>query len=254
MRANRPRRKPTLAVWKLASCDGCQLTLLDCEDELLDLAGSVTLAHFPEMSSNVLHPPYDISLVEGSITTQHDEQAIKRIRKFSKILVTMGACATSGGIQALRNYADVNAYKDLVYPEPGWVSSLAQSTPISAHVSVDYELRGCPISKSQLLKLLDDLLAGRKPAFPKYSVCTECKLSGTHCVAVKSGTPCLGPITQAGCGALCPRFGRGCYGCYGDCEGANINALKAVFPERRIGPMLRFIASHDRTTQEGPPQ
>jgi sulfhydrogenase subunit delta len=217
--------RPKLAVWKFASCDGCQLTLLDCEDELLALAGEVEIAHFLEASSQVQPGPYDLSLVEGSITTQADAERIVRIREQSKVLVTIGACATSGGIQALRNFADVDEFVSAVYASPQYIDTLATSTAIAAHVPVDFELRGCPIDKHQLVELITAFLAGRKPDIPNTSVCTQCKRRGLVCVMVAYGTPCLGPVTQAGCGALCPAVGRGCYGCFGPMAGANLPAL-----------------------------
>ena len=220
--------KPTLAVWKFASCDGCQLTLLDCEDELLPLAGRVTIAHFLEASGEVVPGPYDISLVEGSITTPADLQRIQEVRAQSRVLITIGACATTGGIQALRNFADVEEFRAAVYASPGYIDTLATSTPIAAHVPVDFELRGCPIDKNQLLEVITAYLAGRKPDIPDTSVCTECKRRGLTCVTVASGTACLGPVTHAGCGALCPAVSRGCYGCFGPMAGANVPALLPV--------------------------
>lgn len=204
-----------LAVWKFASCDGCQLTLLDCEDELLTLAEQVQIATFAEASSATVAGPYDISLVEGSITTAADERRIHEIRDQSKVLVTIGACATAGGVQALRNFADIAEYTSVVYAKPEYIDTLATSTPASAHVTVDYQLQGCPIDRGQLLETLAALLIGRKPRLPAKTVCTECKLRGVTCVIVADGIPCLGPVTHAGCGALCPRHHRGCYGCFG---------------------------------------
>ncbi len=217
--------RPTLAVWKFASCDGCQLTLLDCEDELLTLADEVRIARFLEASSEVLPGPYDLSLVEGSITTPADAQRILAVREQSKVLVTIGACATSGGIQALRNFADVAEFRAAVYARPEYIQTLATSTAIADHVPVDFELRGCPIDKGQLIELITALLAGRKPRIPDTSVCTECKRRGLTCVMVAHGTPCLGPVTHAGCGALCPSVNRGCYGCFGPMSGANLPSL-----------------------------
>jgi sulfhydrogenase subunit delta len=217
--------RPKLAVWKFASCDGCQLSLLDCEDELLAIAKGVEIAYFPEATSAVVEGPYDVSLVEGSVTTAHDAERIREIREQTKLLVTIGACATSGGIQALRNFADVREWIPLVYASPDFISTLETSSPISDHVTVDLELRGCPISKAQLVEALSAILAGRKPRIPSTSVCTECKARGAPCVMVAFGTPCLGPVTQAGCGAICPAYARGCYGCFGPMESPNTAAL-----------------------------
>jgi coenzyme F420-reducing hydrogenase gamma subunit len=218
-------RKPKLAVWKFSSCDGCQLSLLDCEDELLAIAGDVEIAYFLEASSAVVKGPYDLSIVEGSITTPDDVKRIARVRRQSRRLVTIGACATAGGIQALRNFADVKEFVSAVYASPEYVSTLETSTAISAHVPVDFELRGCPIDKRQLLELITAYLAGRKPNLPSTSVCTQCKMRGTVCVMVAHGTPCLGPVTHAGCGAICPAYNRGCYGCFGPKETPNTASL-----------------------------
>lgn len=229
----RQPRKPKLAVWKFASCDGCQLTLLDCEDELLDIVGAVDIAYFPEATRVHMRPPYDVSLVEGSITTTDDARRLQTVRQQSRALVAIGACSASGGIQALRNSANVNDYTEMVYPHPEWIETLSQSKPIKDYVAVDYELRGCPISKPQLLEFLTALLTGKKPNLPTYSVCEECKRKGRTCVLVGSGAACLGPITQAGCGAICPSFGRGCYGCFGPCESPNTESWSNVM--KRIG-------------------
>jgi coenzyme F420-reducing hydrogenase gamma subunit len=218
-------RKLKLAVLKFASCDGCQLSLLDCEEELLALTEAVDIAHFLEASRAVQKGPYDLALVEGSITTAHDAERIRAVRKESKLLVSIGACATAGGIQALRNFADVREFTGAVYATPEYVATLETSTPVSQHVRVDLELRGCPISKSQLLETVLALLHGRRPQLPSYSVCLECKRRGTPCVMVARGTPCLGPVTQAGCGALCPAYDRGCFGCFGPMESPNTAAL-----------------------------
>jgi sulfhydrogenase subunit delta len=220
-----PSARPRLAVWKLASCDGCQLTVLDCQDELLALAAEADIAHFTEATSTDTPGPYDISLVEGSVTTAADAERIRRIRAASRTLITIGACATAGGIQALRNFGDVAEFTATVYARPEYIATLATSTAVADHVPVDFELRGCPIDKRQLLGVLSALLAGRQPRIPGHSVCQECKLRGTACVLVAHGTPCLGPVTQAGCGAICPAFGRGCYGCFGPMASPNTAAL-----------------------------
>jgi sulfhydrogenase subunit delta len=224
-------RKPTLAVWKFASCDGCQLTLLNCEDELLAIAGALQIASFTEASSEVHPGPYDISIVEGSITTPGDAARIRAVRDQSRFLITIGACATAGGVQALRNFgADL---APVVYASPEYIDTLRTSTPIADHVPVDFELRGCPIDKRQLLEVIAAFLAGRRPNVPGHSVCMECKRAGRVCVTVAHGTPCLGPMTQAGCGALCPSVGRGCYGCFGPAPGWTFLPFGTAAPARK---------------------
>jgi coenzyme F420-reducing hydrogenase gamma subunit len=233
-------KRPRLAVWKFASCDGCQLSLLDCEDEILALAEAVDIAYFPEATRSEISGHYDISLVEGSITTAHDAVRIQEVRRRSTNLIVIGACATSGGIQALRNFSDVKEYTRIVYARPDYIETLATSTPISDHVRVDFELRGCPINKHQLVEVLGAFLVGRRPATPAHSVCVECKLKGNACVMVAHGAPCLGPVTHAGCGALCPSYNRGCYGCFGPKETPNAPALSAKLSE--LGMDQRALA------------
>ena len=225
--------RPSLAVWKFSSCDGCQLSLLDAEDELLAIADRVQIAHFLEASSSIVEGPYDVSLVEGSITTPEEAERIKEVRAASHALVTIGACATAGGIQALRNYADIDDYVAAVYASPEYISTLATSTAIADHVDVDFELRGCPINKNQLLELVAAMLQRRRPNIATHSVCVECKSRGIPCVMVSHGVPCLGPVTQAGCGALCPAYNRGCFGCFGPAETPNLESLASWW--RQLG-------------------
>jgi coenzyme F420-reducing hydrogenase gamma subunit len=217
--------RPKLAVWKFASCDGCQLSLLDCEDELLAVADAIDIAYFPEATSHVDPGPYDLSLIEGSITTPHDAERIQAIRARSRALITIGACATSGGVQALRNFRDHAQMMAVVYARPDYIASLATSTAIAHHVRVDFELRGCPIDKRQLLEVVSAYLHGRRPAVHAHATCLECKMRGTVCVMVARGEPCLGPITHDGCGALCPSNGRGCFGCFGPSEAPRVAPL-----------------------------
>jgi sulfhydrogenase subunit delta len=244
-------RKPKLAVWKFASCDGCQLTLLNCEDELLAVAGAVEIASFPEASRAVVAGPYDLSLVEGSITTPADAERIRKVREASKFLVVIGACATAGGVQALRNLVGVAQFASVVYARPEYIHSLSTSTPVADHVPVDFELRGCPIDRGQLLEVITAFLHGRRPAIRKHSVCIECKRAGLPCVLVSQGTPCLGPVTQAGCGALCPSYGRGCYGCFGPMESPNTAPLAAQM--RELGVADRDLARVFRTFNAAAP-
>ena len=217
--------RPTLAVWKFASCDGCQLSLLDCEDELLAVAGAVDIAVFAEATTRAAPGPYDVSLVEGSITTPHDAERLRAIRAQSRTLVTIGACATAGGVQALRNGRDHGALMAMVYARPDYLDTLATSTPIAAHVPVDLELRGCPVDKRQLLEVLAALIQGRAPRLPGHATCVDCKLRGQVCVMVAHGQPCLGPVTHAGCGALCPGYARGCFGCFGPSDAPQVAPL-----------------------------
>ncbi len=222
-----PAHRPRVGVFKFSSCDGCQLTLLDCERELLDVAAAFDIAYFPEGVTAEDEGRYDVAIVEGAVTTEEEALRIHSIRSRSDTLVTIGACATAGGIQALRNGGRKDGFLRYVYARPDWISTLETSTPIADHVPVDHELRGCPISKAQLIELLTALLAGRTPQTKPHATCLECKLAGHVCVMVSAGEPCLGPVTHAGCGGLCPGYGRGCFGCFGPKETANTAALSA---------------------------
>lgn len=246
------KKRPSLAVWKFSSCDGCQLSLLDCEDELLAVADALDIAYFPEATAHEAPGPYDISLVEGSITTPHDVQRIREVRNMSRVLITIGACATAGGIQALRNFRDVTEFTNIVYAHPEFIDTLETSTPIADHVKVDFELRGCPINKRQLIEVVNAAVNGRKPNVPVYSVCEECKRAGNVCVMVAHGTPCLGPVTQAGCGAICPSYNRGCYGCFGPAEKVNTASLSRQLQALGMPKedLVRFYSTFNAGAQE----
>lgn len=238
------RKKPRIAVMKFASCDGCQLSLLDAEDVLLAVCDRLDFVHFAEASSTLQPGPYDIAVVEGSITTTEDAERIRRVRAQSTRLITIGACATAGGIQALRAWGQTDEWVRTVYPSPEYIHTLETSTPIAAHVLVDYELHGCPINAEQLIEVLTALVAGRAPNIAAHAVCLECKRRGTVCVMVAQGQACLGPITQTGCGALCPTYNRGCYGCFGPVRGGNPTSLVDEFQRQghatpQLIPLLR---------------
>ena len=228
--------KPRVAVFKLSSCDGCQLQLLDAEEALLDLAGALDIVNFREATDRLEPGPYDVTLVEGSVSTPAQVEEIVEIRANSRFLITIGACATSGGIQALRNWADSDEFVRSVYPTPEYVRTLATSTPVSRHVRVDLELTGCPVDRGQLLGALASLLSGTVPRLSTSPVCVECKRRGYVCVMVAHGEPCLGPVTRTGCGALCPAYGRGCYGCFGPSQPPNALSLAGRFRELGLSP------------------
>lgn len=218
--------KPTVAIHKFSSCDGCQLAFLNAGEALLELAQLVDFVHFAEAGAVQPDALVDIAFVEGSITTAHEIERIQNIRANSKYLVTIGACATSGGIQALRNGKMLSAdWIASVYASPQFISSLDTSTAIARHVKVDYELWGCPVTSRQVLQLLRDLLFAVRPKASADPVCLDCKRAGNVCVLVTRGEPCMGPVTRTGCGALCPAFGRACYACFGPSEHVNGRAL-----------------------------
>lgn len=241
--------RPKVAVYKFSSCDGCQLSLLNLEDELLDLASAVDIAYFLEATRTVKPGPYDIGIVEGSISTPHEAERIREVRAECKYLIALGTCATAGGIQALRNFADANEYAKIVYQHPEFLHFLETSTPIVEHVPVDLVIWGCPVNKYMVVEVIAALLQNRRPNFPPSPVCLECKQRGIVCVVAAHGTPCLGPVVHGGCGALCPANGRGCYGCFGPSSAANFSALVETmtpldrYPGETAG-LLRSFSSH----------
>lgn len=218
--------KPRVAVHKFSSCDGCQLAFLNAGEALLELVRQVEFAHFAEAGVVSPEAEADIAFIEGSVTTPHEIERIRTIRAHTKYLVTIGACATAGGIQALRNGRMQGAdWIGSVYASPEYISSLDTSTPIAAHVKVDLELWGCPVTTRQVMQATRDLLFGVQPRNLSDSVCLDCKRAGNVCVLVTQGAPCMGPVTRTGCGALCPSFGRACYACFGPSEQVNGQAL-----------------------------
>lgn len=217
--------KPRIAVHKFTSCDGCQLAFLNLGETLVQLADIVDIVHFAEAGPLGFDEHVDVAFVEGSISTPHDLQRIQQVRSNSTWLVTIGACATAGGVQALRGLADAKTWVEGIYASPEYIDSLATSTPISEHVKVDLELWGCPVNGRQVLGALRALLSGVMPPEEEDKVCLECKRKQTVCVMVAHNIPCMGPVTRTGCGALCPSFGRDCYGCYGPAENCNTQSM-----------------------------
>jgi sulfhydrogenase subunit delta len=228
-----PPTKPRLGVFKFASCDGCQLSLLDCEDQLLVVADRVEIAYFVEATRRPLEGEFDVALVEGSVSIPAQEDEIRDIRRRSRFLITLGACASHGGIQSLRNFGglDVDQSLAIVYASPHYVDTLAHSRPASDYVPVDLALSGCPINKAQLLRVLAQLLAGSRPKLPGHALCLECKRRHLVCVLVVRGEPCMGPVTSTGCGVLCPSYDRPCFSCFGPSDQANTAALARRFEQ-----------------------
>ena len=217
--------KPSVAVHKFSSCDGCQLAFLNLGEPLLVLSQLVEIRHFAEAGPIDEDATVDIAIIEGSVSTSGDVARLQKIRDNCTYLITIGACATSGGVQALRNMANTHEWITDIYANPSFIDSLDNSSPIKDHVKVDLELWGCPINKRQLLTAIRALLFGVLPEEENEKVCMECKRRQTVCVMVTNNEPCMGPVTRTGCGALCPHVGRDCYGCYGPAENPNTHAL-----------------------------
>lgn len=241
---------PGIAVHKFSSCDGCQLAFLNAGEDLLELARLVDIRHFLEAGIADEYAQVDIAFVEGSISTSEELARIQRVRANSRFVVTLGACATAGGLQALRNLDDSNeTWKQAVYAQPEFINTLDQADPVRAHIKVDFELWGCPVNGQQVLATVQQLLFGVTPLDPRDKVCMECKRQHAVCVMVTEGRPCMGPVTRTGCGALCPRFGRDCYACFGPAENLNTDAMSQRLqglglPPSDVARRFLFINSH----------
>jgi coenzyme F420-reducing hydrogenase gamma subunit len=236
-----------LGVWKLTSCDGCQMQAILAWERLAELPG-LRVAHFPEAGAVEREGGLAVSLVEGSVSQARQVDKLRAIRERSRFLVAMGACAVHGGVQALVNFSSPAEMAGRAYPHPEYLEPQLGSRPLADYVEVDLELRGCPVSRERLFESVQGLLAGRIPRPDRGSVCRQCKRAGLPCLLVSRGEPCLGPVTQAGCGALCPAAGRGCYGCYGPQESANPRLLAGLLERHcgldreAVGRALRHVA------------
>ncbi|MBT00465.1 MAG: sulfhydrogenase subunit delta [Oceanospirillaceae bacterium] len=222
--------KPTVAVHKFSSCDGCQLAFLNMGADLVTLTQRVEILHFLEAGLDNPNTPVDIAFVEGSLSTADEIERARKVRSASRYVVSIGACATAGGLQALRNLDNSHdQWRDAIYANPQFIETLQHARPIASEIRVDYELWGCPINSRQLLAAINALLFGVPPIDDHDKVCLECKRQQQVCVMVTQDKPCLGPVTRTGCGALCPTFGRDCYGCYGPADNPNTASLSRRF-------------------------
>lgn len=220
--------KLRVAIFDFACCEGCQLQIVNFEEEILDLIGGVDVVEWREAMSEQSHQ-YDIAIIEGSITRPEDEERLWIIRSRAKILIALGACAAIGGINKLKNSFSFEDVRECVYGKASEMPHLHTSTvrAIGEVVHVDYTIPGCPVDKKEVAYVLRSLLLGKKPEIPEYPVCVECKAKGNPCLW-EDGQICLGPIIRAGCGARCPSAGFRCYGCRGYVDDPNVDAAQDV--------------------------
>lgn len=205
--------KPKIAIFSLTGCEGCSLAILELEDQLLDILGAVEIVNFREGMTERSWD-IDIGFVDGAVSTPEDEKEILHFRESCKTLVAIGSCACLGGINTLKNHQPEEEYRHYVYGDKAiWFPTIS-ARAISAVVKVDYELPGCPMIKEEFVRFVKCMLAGRPFELPDYAVCVECKKKGNLCLYEK-GIICLGPVTRAGCDAICPSFGSKCEGCRG---------------------------------------
>ncbi|MBN1898699.1 MAG: NADH:ubiquinone oxidoreductase [Spirochaetes bacterium] len=240
--------KPKVAFFDFASCEGCQLAVLDLEEELLDLVNIVEIVNFREAISEK-GEDYEIAFIEGSISSEHQIERIKKIRKQAKLLITIGACACTGNMQYLSNFFDFEEVKEYVYGDKAKYFDPVQSKPIDQIVNVDFQIPGCPIDKYEFLKVVKQVIAGGLPRIPNYPVCSECKMQGNECL-LKKGILCLGPVTRAGCGAICCKNFKYCFGCRGLAPEFNIESFKDVlrsigYKEKGIMAQFKIVNGKD---------
>jgi len=233
--------KPRVAIFDFSCCEGCQLQIVNLEEELLNLIGAVEMVEWREAMSEQ-SDEYDVAIIEGSITRAEDEERLKKIRRRAKVLIALGACATIGGINKIKNNFDLNEVTEYVYGDNA-ANKIVQTIPTKAVdevVKVDYKVHGCPIHREEFISILCSILIGKKPEIPEYPVCVECKAKGNPCLW-DYGQVCLGPIIRAGCGARCPTAGFRCFGCRGYIDDPNINAAKDVI--ERYGLSIEMLKS-----------
>lgn len=239
--------KPKIGVFDFASCEGCELQIVNLEEDLLELLGEVDVVTFREAMKEH-SDDYDIAFIEGTCTRKSDEARLKGIRKNAKIVVALGACATIGGINCLKNFQPMYKVKEIVYGDDAHMYETYPARPINAVINVDYYIHGCPINRDELLSVTKALLLGKTPEIPNHPVCVECKLKGNQCVFEK-GMFCLGPVTRAGCGAICPSHGHACEGCRGYVDDPNRDSEMEVLEKygltvddalKRLGMFLGY--------------
>jgi len=224
--------KPRVAFFSLACCEGCQLQVLNCEEELLDLLNIIDIVKFREAMTES-SDDYDIAFIEGTVTRPYDAERVKKIRERAKVLVALGACAATGGVNMIKNSQDLEDVRKYVYGKKWQVHDTYAARPLEAVVKVDYSIHGCPIDRQDFLEIVKSLVLGRTPNSPKYAVCVECRLKENVCVLDKD-MPCLGPVTRAGCDALCPSMGNSCEGCRGLVENPNVEATKDFLADKGL--------------------
>jgi sulfhydrogenase subunit delta len=219
-------KRPRAAFFGFTSCEGCQLQVINMEEDLLKILEAIEVVSFREAMKEH-SDEYDIAFVEGSITRRSDEARLKDIRDNAGVLVALGSCATLGGINCIRNFQELESVRRFVYGESARYYETYPARPIKAVVPVDFEIHGCPITRKEFAMVVKSLLLGKKPEIPNYPVCVECKMAGNICVFEK-GMTCMGPVTRAGCGACCVTEGSVCWGCRGFVDDPNADSQREI--------------------------
>ena len=227
------KMKPKVGVFSFTSCEGCQLQILNLEDELLDLLGHIEIVNFREAMTEK-GEDYQIALVEGSISTRSDAEELSEIREQADLVISIGACAVTTGLNGMRNLNTAREAWRRVYPDREFDDNVASEVrPVSEVVEVDFEVPGCPIDRGELLRVLSVLLAGGVPRVPRTPVCDECRRAGNPCL-LDSGRYCFGSLAPSGCGAVCTSFGESCVACRGHLPNAPVEELMEVLLQKGL--------------------
>ena len=228
--------KPKVAIYDFTDCEGCEVALVALKEKILDLEKKVNIVNWRLAQENNKSGPFDVTIIEGTPITQHEIDLLKDLRKESKVLIALGACACIAGIPGIISKKDRAKWYKKIYGskyKPKGVDAL----PLASYVKVDFMIHGCPADTDEIARILEELLSGKTPSYRGYSVCQDCKAAGNICRIIQ-GKPCLGPITQGGCKAICVSSGSPCYGCFGFREDANLKAhvkvLKKIATAKEI--------------------
>jgi coenzyme F420-reducing hydrogenase gamma subunit len=216
--------KPKIAIYDLTDCEGCEVKLVSLRERLLQIEKKVDIVNWRLSQESFQSGPYDITIIEGTPITDYEVKLLKDLRQNSKILVALGTCASLGGIPAIMPEKDRKMWYEKIYTSQYHPRGI-DAVPLSAYVPVDFSIHGCPVDEDEVVRAVEELLSGKKPSYRGYSVCFECKIADNKCRIAEENKPCLGPITQGGCKAVCVSGGSPCYGCFGVREEANIPAM-----------------------------
>lgn len=234
---------PRVVVIGLASDFGCQVQMTNQEDHLLDVLGAIDLTYWQLASSGHMPTDYDVAVIEGAVTTGEHVELLRRVRETADVVITIGACAVTGGIPALATHGELEERVGCVYGDDGSLVACGRIAPmpVSAVIDVDHRVPGCPIQPHEFVAVLQRALMGLSDRPPREPMCAACKVAENACF-YEQGTVCLGLVTRTGCGARCVSLGRPCMGCRGVADDANLDAARALLSERGIDPEALDVA------------
>jgi coenzyme F420-reducing hydrogenase gamma subunit len=224
--------KPKIAFFDFTSCEGCQLTVVDSLQTHPELLQVVDIVQFREAMTEKSED-YLVAFIEGSCTRESDEARLKQIRERAGLVVALGACAHLTGVNALKYLHPLDEVRRYVYGDHADWYETYDARPIEAVIPVDFAIPGCPIDRDEFIAVVKALLLGKKPPIPDYPLCVECKLRENVCLFFQ-GKVCMGPVTRAGCKAICPTYGQSCEACRGFITNPNDSSMRHVLEENGL--------------------